>query len=404
MIVRKLREDELKRGAELSALAFEYALEGAELAPEAFARRLIEHPGDASDVHWDSRWAAFEDDDATMMATFCVIPWRANFDGHEVAMGGVGGVATLPQYRRRGAIRRCFEGALADMYARGMTLSYLYPFSNAFYRRFGYELACDKVRWRLKLDGLPGANAAGRWRLSEPGNDLSAHIRAIDLRRNARYNCAVFGGDTEYRWAAENPFVKRDYTYVYFGESDAPSAYACVRARPGEDLNCVRSAFSDRCGLEGLLALFRRFAADHSHAVLDMPADADPRALLPEYSLGTVERTVIQWGMARVVNVERALSLARMKGEDTLRVAVTDGQIPENNGVFEVRFAPGAENGVRKTDAAPDVALTIQDFSRLILGCGDLDPDWQPDVQLYCDVDRARQVFYRKPAYIAQYF
>ena len=26
MIVRKLREDELKRGAELSALAFEYAL------------------------------------------------------------------------------------------------------------------------------------------------------------------------------------------------------------------------------------------------------------------------------------------------------------------------------------------------------------------------------------------
>ena len=197
-----------------------------------------------------------------------------------------------------------------------MALSYLYPFSNAFYRRFGYELACDKVRWRLKLDGLPGADAAGRWRLSEPGNDLSAHIRAIDLRRNARYNCAVFGGDTEYRWVAENPFVKRDYTYVYFDESDAPSAYACVRARPGEDLNCVRSAFVDRRGLAGLLALFRRFAADHSHAVLDMPADADPRALLPEYSLGTVERTVVQWGMARVVNARKLLSLMKKRKMD----------------------------------------------------------------------------------------
>lgn len=404
MIVRRVREGELKRTAELSALAFEYPLEGADRSPEAFARQLIEHPGDASDVHWDSRWAAFEDDDATMMATFCVIPWEANFDGHTVTMGGVGGVATLPQYRRRGAIRRCFEAALADMYARGMTFSYLYPFSNAFYRRFGYELACDKARWRLRLEGLPALDAPGRWALAEPGNDLSADIRAVDRRRNARYNCAVSGGDTEYRWAAENPFVKRDYTYVHYAADGAPDAYACIRARPGEVLNCVRSGFFDRRGLEGLLALLGRFAADHSHALVDMPVDVDPRALLPEFSFGNVERTVVQWGMARAVNVERALSLARARGEGRLRVAVTDGQIPENNGTFEVDFASGRANGVRRADAAPDVALTVQDFSRLILGCCDFDPEWLPGVRLNGDAAAARQLFYQKPNYIAQFF
>jgi predicted acetyltransferase len=121
-------------------------------------------------------------------------------------------------------------------------------------------------------------------------------------------------------------------------------------------------------------------------------------------SLGGVERTIVQGGMARVVSVVEALKLARMKGAGTLRVAVTDGQIPENNGTFEVRFAPGAENDVRRTDAAPDVACAIQDFSRLILGCCAFDPEWLPNVTMHGDPGVARQVFYPKPNYITQRF
>lgn len=404
MIVRKIRQDELKRCAQLSALAFEYELEGAERSPEAFSRQLREHPNDASDLYWDSRWAAFEDDDQTMMATFAVIPWRANFDGYEVTMGGIGGVATLPQYRRGGAIRRCFEAALPDMYARGMALSYLYPFSNAFYRKFGYEIACDEAVWRLKLAGLPSLDAPGSWRLSEPGSDLAADIRAIDAVRSARYNGMVFGGDTEYLWTAADPFVKRQYAYVYYDAAGAPSAYAQIEAKPGQELKCIRACFNDRAGLEGLLALLRRYAADHSHATLPMPMDVDPRALLPEFSFGTVERTVAQRGMVRVVNVEKALLLARARGEGTLRIAVEDAQIPENRGTFEVAFAPDMKNDVRKTDAAPDIELTIQDFSRLLMGCCELAPDWLPDVKLRGDLETARRLFYPKPNYITQRF
>ena len=404
MIVRKIRENELKRSAQLSALAFEYPMEGAEKSPEDFFRDVREHPGSLEDVRWDSRWAAFEDDDATMMATFCVLPWHATFDGHEVIMGGIGGVATLPQYRRGGAIRRCFEAALPDMYAQGMVLSYLYPFSNAFYRRFGYELACDEALWRLRLSLLPSVDAPGRWVMLEPGLDLTADLRAIDARRERRYNCAVLSGDTEYGWTREDPFVTRKYTFVYYDGQDRPSAYLTILARPHEDLQCLRCRFNDRAGLEGLLALLKRYAADHECALLEMPTDVDIRAILPEFSLGGVERTIAQRGMARVVNVVEALKLARMKGAGELRVAVTDGQIPENNGTFEVRFAPGAQNDVRRTDAAPDVACTIQDFSRLILGCCAFDPEWLPNVTVYGDPDAIRQVFYPKPNHIAQRF
>ena len=83
---------------------------------------------------------------------------------------------------------------------------------------------------------------------------------------------------------------------------------------------------------------------------------------------------------------------------------MTDEQIPENNGTFEVAFGPGRENDARRTDAAPDVELTIQDFSRLLIGCMDLDPEWLPGAKVQGDIGEARKVFYRKPCYITQRF
>ena len=79
-----------------------------------------------------------------MMSTFTVSDFTVQFDGSPCQLGGIGGVATLPQYRRRGGIRACFREALPDMYGSGYDFSYLYPFSTAYYRKFGYENCVQK--------------------------------------------------------------------------------------------------------------------------------------------------------------------------------------------------------------------------------------------------------------------
>ena len=148
-----------------------------------------------------------------------------------------------------------------------------------------------------------------------------------------------------------------------------------------------------------------RLSADHSHATLCLPTDVDLRGVLPEWSFGNMERTVEQRGMVRAVNVEGLLRVARARGEGRLRVGVTDPLLPENTGCFEVSFAPDRPNAVRRVDDPPEIDLTIQDFSRLIVGCCDAaDPEWLPDVRLRCPPERAAQLFYRKPAFISQYF
>lgn len=403
MIVRKIRPDEYKRCQQLCALAFEYEMKDAALPPEALVERVQREPRSMQDLHWDSQYAAFADDDREMMATMTVIPWTASFDGHAVPMGGIGGVASLPQFRRSGGIRGCFELALNDMYAGGTLLSYLYPFSTAFYRQFGYELGCDMVAWRLKLTDMPVPQVDGAWKLSEPDRPLTDDVRAVNRAREARYNLMVVGGDTEYLYLNEDPFVTKRYTYVYYDAQGRPRAHMTAVPGGGE-LRCPRFAFTDREGFLGLLALLARLSADHSHATMTLPEDIDLRGLLPEWSFGRVERTLTQKGMVRAVNVMALLRLAQARGSGELRVAVSDPQIPANNGVFRVRFAPGAPNAVDRAEGAADVELTIQDFSRLIAGCCALDPQWLPNVRLNGSREAAEALFRRKPAFIDTYF
>ena len=403
MIARKIRAEEYKRCQQLCALAFEYEMKDAALSSEALLKKVRDDPRSMQDVHWDSQYAAFLDDDQTMLATMTVVPWTARFDGHDVSMGGIGGVASLPQHRRGGAIRACFGVALRDMYANGTLLSYLYPFSNAFYRKFGYELGCDWVKWRLKLSGMPSPEVSGHWKLSEPDHALAGDVRAVDRVRQSRYNCMVVGGDTEYLYLRDDPFVTKRYSYVYYDEENRPRAHMTVVPGNGE-LDCPRLVFNDREGFWGLLALMKRLSADHSHAILYLPMDVELRGVLPEWSFGNVGRTVQQRGMVRAVNVEGLLRLARMRGEGRLRVTVEDSQIARNNGCFEVSFAPGQENRVRRVNDAPDIELTIQDFSRLIVGCCGLDAMWLPEVGLHCPIEQAAKVFYRKPTFISTFF
>ena len=74
MIIRKTRPEEGKRVNTLFAIAFEQPMENG--------------PGEEPGV---TNWGAFEED--TMFSTFAVTDFTQFFDGNQVKMGGIGGVA-----------------------------------------------------------------------------------------------------------------------------------------------------------------------------------------------------------------------------------------------------------------------------------------------------------------------
>lgn len=395
MIVRQTAPEEARRVNELFAIAFEQPLQNCPADPE----------NDRA-IHW----AAFSDS-GDMMSTLTVSDFRIRFDGHACPMGGIGGVDTLPQYRRMGGIRACFQAALPDMYAKGYDFSYLYPFSTAYYRKFGYESCVQKFGWEINLSLLNAAEPDGTFRLAEKHCPMTEAIRAVDAVWERRFNMMVQHCEEDYRWTLEaDPAVKQEFTYVCFDAENRPNAYTTfktVKESDGRNLLCSRFCFTDKGGFRTLMQLFKTLSADHAFVKFETPAIPALQYMVPEWSLGAARWNLLHnAGMVRVINVRHILELAAYIGSGQLTLEVRDPQIPENNGRFAVVFSGGKALSVERIHEEADVVMDISAFSALISGvCGFNEARYTFDrLEVKKENPCFRQVFYRKPLMITTYF
>jgi len=409
MIVRKIRDTELKRCGEVMSLAFEFPC-NEERSNDEILRDVKEHPKGRGQRFYTEKWAVFEEDGQTMMGFMSTTPYVVNFDGHACKMNGIGGVSTLPQYRRNGVIRSCFAKSLPAMYEEGYAFSYLYPFSSVFYRKFGYELCGEQVLYEVNLQAYSRFDIGGHVVLAE-GDACFEDIKRVYRDFAARMNMMCVREDDDYPWARDlDPAKDCVYTFVYYNSAGIPKGVMTFSKERTDGfyakLACKQFFFSDIEGLKGLLNHALAYTAYYSHICFRLPAHMDVLSVIPEWPKLPYQRTLAHVGMARVVNVEQVLSLAKYRGEGTVRIEITDPQIPQNNGCFTVSFAQGKAISVTKEEGAPDVSMGITDFSRLIIGTHDFSQvEWLSGVTVYHPENGAlKNVFYKKPIFIIDAF
>ena len=395
MTVRPPTFQELRRMDELFAIAFETPLPAGTGEPKS--GKVLP-------------WAAFGDD-GQMMSCLTVTEMDVHFDGARCRMGAVGGVATLPQYRRQGGVRQCFAAALADMYARGYDFSYLFPFSTAFYRKFGYECCVQKYRWTVDPARLAVPDGGGTVRLAEPSCPMTEDIRAVGDAWSKQFNLSVLHGPEDYRWTEKAaPAVTQEFTYVYYNEHGVPRAYTTFRKEDqpdGRNLVCSRLFFLDRDGFLGLMGLFGKLASDHRYVKFDTPALPAMQYLLPEWNMGAARWEVLHnAGMVRAMNVKSVLEKARYRGSGSVTLAIRDAVLPANSGAYRVRFDEGRAVSVDRAGAAPDASLAVGTFSALMAGvCGLSEAArWLPGLEIHDPAAPLERVFFRKPLMISDYF
>lgn len=392
MITRHALPEEKSRMDALFSIAFEYPLEESQPMEEG--------------VRY---WASFTDE-GQMMSCFTITDFQQNFDGSSCKMGGVGGVATLPAYRRHGGIRSCFEHALPEMYDEAYDFSYLYPFSTCYYRKFGFENCVQRYQVTVDLGLLKPETVTGRFVLAEPEAPLTDAIRSVDAQWEKEFNMMVCHTDRSYDWSRKtDPVRKQEFTYVYFNEAGEPRAYTSFRMQmqpDGRNLVCSRMAFLDREGYNGLMALFKSLSADHALVKFQIPAIPAMEYLMPEWSLGAARWELLPAGMVRVINVEQVLRKAAYLGSGEAVIAVSDPQIPQNDHTFRVIYRDGRAVSVEQTEAVPQAAMRIETFSALICGVLPLNEAarWMSGLQILTDRHHLEQVFYRKPMMIVDYF
>ena len=410
MIVRRVRADELRRCSEVMSLAFEFPCRE-ERTAEEIAKEVLENPKGRFQRYYDHKWAAFEDDDKTMMGFICTIPYVVGFDGHTCKMNGIGGVSTLPHYRRTGSIRGCFEKSLPWMYEEGYAFSYLYPFSSEFYRKFGYELCGEQIAYEVNLQAYKRFAVGGKCVLAE-GSACFEDIKKVycDFARGMNMMCVR--EDEDYPFARDlNPAKDCVYTYVYYNDAgEAKGVMTFDKTRENGSfyakMNCKQFLFSDMEGIKGLLNHALSYIAYYSHICFRLPVHMDVLSLIPEWPKLPYARTIAHVGMNRVVNAQKVLEMAKYRGSGKVTMKIKDDQIVQNNGLFTVVFENGKTLSVEKGGEAADIELTIADFSRLITGSHDLSQAmWFAGTEILNPENEALNgVFYRKPIFIIDSF
>jgi predicted acetyltransferase len=361
-------------------------------------------------------WGAF-DDQGRLVSELVNHTFEMRFDGHWLPTSGVGGVATYPEARGKGCIRAIYEKLLPQMVADGTVFSYLFPFSQAFYRRFGYECVYQNSRCTFEIEAFAHLKQTLTARMYEPGDDWQPFNQVYEAFV-ANRNLAMRRGEDAWvktegwgRRLPADPWKERKYAYLLSDSNGTPQAYFTYKAGSWEHeprrLDVGDNwAVATPAALPGLLAFLGTFTSGYESIHMEMPVDLLPETLTTESS--HTKRTVQFYDMARIVNVETALQHVRLPvGEGGFTIQVEDS-LPCNHDTFTLEYGAG-ERRIMRTRLAPDLRLTIQALARLLLGALSIS---EPSALLLPGLEIANparlnqleRVFVRKPMWIAEYF
>ena len=395
MEVRRLTPEEKTEAGLVSAFAFHTRAED----PEKFIREAREEA--LKDTTED--WGAFSGD-GKVMARIINNRFEAFLDGQLIPNGGIGAVSTLPEYRDTGAIRAIFEQLIPEARRSGEVISTLYPFSHAFYRKFGYET----VRWRNDYEFPPavlrGYSFSGTAEMWRPGGAVTEYTELYN-RFAAGYNLAVHRTDAAMLKDHLGGEWLRDRKFGYLlRENGVPVAYLIfrdIRQDPAAVLSVEDLAWEGRAGMNAILGFLGRFTADYGTIRMFLPSCVELLSFLQSPGAYDVNQTASQAYMIRVMNTRRLLEVIRKPEGAAFVIRVEgDGLIPENNGTWRIQ-----DGRVTETGEQPDLAVSIQALGQLCAGSVSLEEaTYRPDVTLFSRAIALRGVFVRKPVLVEDHF
>lgn len=368
----------------------------------AYHQRRAPDAAEADEQAQDRRgreWGCFAPG-GELMACAVNHAFTAFLEGKPVPMGGVGGVATLPEYRRGGAVRAIFGPLLQEAREQRETLSALYPFSHAFYRKFGYELADTRSVYAFPSEALR-AFAHDGWARPLTAQEGAEEALALYNRFASRYNGALRRDLRQMRRQLPPARWQGDCAAYALGNERKWLAYISYQDRPAEGWGRVLVsrdiAWDGPEGLRAVLGFLHTLEPEYRRMELTLPEDVPLAALAEEPS--TFDRTAHHSFMLRLTHVGRALACLPPPPRP-YTVAVEDAFLPQNSGVYRV-----CAEGVTRVREKPDLETSVHALTQLVVGYCDMHmAAMRLDVRVCGNEAALSAAFPRRPLFIQDYF
>jgi predicted acetyltransferase len=293
-------------------------------------------------------------------------------------MGGIAAVSAWPEHRRGGIVASILIRTLSVMKEAGQTISLLGPFSYAFYRKFGWEMAIDRKRLTLEPELFPKIDPSlAPGQVIRVGSDI-ALLAPIYERYACLFNGMLHRTKT---WTEELLERKKGHIAVYKDVQGVPQGYVHYEAKNDEFLIHELITLNH----EAKLGLWR-FIANHDSMVSQVVYMAPVDEALP-YLLDNprIKQQIEPYFMARIVDIEKLVeqypflpSVDRIvKWSDNnsicLFLHIKDQYAQWNDGLWKLTVASDGSASICRVEEDKQAAIRalscdIQTLSSLLMG------------------------------------
>lgn len=309
----------------------------------------------------------FNDDKLT--SYIMVNKFKSEVFGHHVPMAGIGYVASYPEYRGQGHISKLMKEILNDLHDEGVPFTNLAPFSESFYRHYGFSNSIYQKEYRfsggaLRTFKLPrtGHVIRGKW------DDLMVQNGVIQL-----YERQLHTDDERNTVIREAWWWNRMDTYyhnrniaVYIDSNGRPISYLIYRIQG--DVFLADELYSITA--KGLVSLLG-FMGSHAGAIKEF------RMTLPEHSLigelfpeqNQLKISLHPYMMSRIVDFAKMITYMKPLQEGTFNLEViSDDQCPWNIGVWQMTNKDSKVSCKQIEDGLVDFSGPITAWTQVLLG------------------------------------
>ncbi len=309
----------------------------------------------------------FNDDKLT--SYIMVNKFKSEVFGHHVPMAGIGYVASYPEYRGQGHISKLMKEILNDLHDEGIPFTNLAPFSESFYRHYGFSNSIYQKEYRfsggaLRTFKLPrtGHVIRGKW------DDLMVQNGVIQL-----YERQLHTDDERNTVIREAWWWNRMDTYyhnrniaVYIDSNGRPISYLIYRIQG--DVFLADELYSITA--KGLVSLLG-FMGSHAGAIKEF------RMTLPEHSLigelfpeqNQLKISLHPYMMSRIVDFAKMITYMKPLQEGTFNLEViSDDQCPWNIGVWQMTNKDSKVSCKQIEDGLVDFSGPITAWTQVLLG------------------------------------
>lgn len=277
-------------------------------------------------------WGWF--DEEMLVSQISLYPMRVNIHGKIFDMAGVTGVATYPEYSGKGLMKQLILRSLEEMRASNQTISFLYPYSIPYYRRMGWEIISDKMRYTLKDTQLPKTVPSSGY-VERVATDHEDYIQLHNTFAKKRHGCLIrdtLAWEEYWRWEVDDIIVA-----LYYNAQDKPKGYL-VYLLENEIFKIKEMIALDEEARHGLW----NYVSAHFSMVQEVSGAQytnEPLAFLLEDS--EIRETIRPYFMARIVDVASFLKnypFQLPEKEGAICFCVTDPMAEWNNDCFAVSW------------------------------------------------------------------